>query len=417
VNEAEVEQMTKDPHRDGPVRTGASQHRRRSVRIVSALAAAACVAFISACSSSSPGSGSAAASSGSSGAAASDAAGSAATGAAAAELAKYLGTPRFTAPGPSINVSSLKGETIYSIPQSDTIPFLSETESAEQALAAKLGIHWVEYPTSGTTAEWIRGIDTAIAAKANAILLNALDPRAVLPQIEAAKKAGIPVISAQFFDISQASLVPPALAGFRGDNFAEAARLEADWVIKDTAGRADVLVVENTEQLSTVAMLAAMKAEFAARCPACKVTYINVPSSDWATRIQPDVAAAVTADPSINYVIPVYDPMTQFVVPAIIAAGKQSQIHIATFNGTPAVLKMMQAGGIVRMDIGENLSWLASANLDELFRVMLKQPPLGNEKTALRVFTRQTVGQTGNPPQYDLGFGSSYATGYAKLWG
>lgn len=399
--------MTKDP------RHPRHQPATRRTRILSALVAASSVAFIAACSSSSPGSSSSAGGSSASSAAAS----AADVSGAAADLSSYLGIPKFSAPGAPISVASLKGKTIYSIPQSDTIPFLSETESAEQKIATKLGIHWVEYPTSGTTAEWIRGINAAIAAKAGAILLNALDPRTVLPQIEAAKKAGIPVISAQFFDVSQASMVPSALAGFRGDNFTEAAKLEADWVIKDTGGKADVLVVENTEQLSTVAMLTAMKAEFAAKCPACKVTYVNVPSSDWATRIQPDVAAAITSDPSINYVIPVYDPMTQFVVPAIIAAGKQDQIHIATFNGTPAVLKMMQTGSIVRMDIGENLSWLASANLDELFRVMLKQPPLTNEKTALRVFTSQTVGQTGNPPQFDLGLGSAYASGYAKLWG
>jgi ribose transport system substrate-binding protein len=377
------------------------------------LVAGVSVAILAACSSSSSTSPSGAPTS----SPASSAPSSAATSEASAELAKYLGIPRFTAPGASISVASLAGKTIYSIPQSDAIPFLSETESAEQAIATKLGIHWVEYPTSGTTAEWERGIDTAITAKAGAILLNALDPRAVLPQIEAAKKAGIPVISAQFFDVSQAGMVPSALAGDRADNFTEAAKLEADWVIKDTNGKADVLVVENTEQLSTVAMLTAMKAEFAAKCPTCKVTYVNVPSVDWATRIQPDVSAAITADPSLNYVIPIYDPMTQFVLPAIIAAGKQSQIHIATFNGTPAVLKMMQTGSTVRMDIGENLSWLASANLDELFRAMLGEPPLANENTALRVLTAQTVGQTGNPPQYNLGFGSAYATGYAKLWG
>lgn len=390
--------MTKDPHRPRPV------------RIVYGVVAAASAAFLAACSSS-------ASSSSSSAPATSPAPASSAVSAASADLAKYLGIPQFAVPGAGISVASLKGKTIYSIPQSDTIPFLSETESAEQSIATKLGIHWVEYPTSGTTAEWIRGINSAIAAKAGAILLNALDPRAILPEIENAKKAGIPVISAQFFDVSQASLVPSALAGFRGDSFTEAATLEADWVIKDTGGKADAVVVENTEQLSTVAMLTAMKAEFAAKCPACKVTYINVPSVDWATRIQPDVAAAIIADPSVNYVIPIYDPMTQFVLPAIIAAGKQSQIHIATFNGTPAVLKMMQTGSAVRMDIGENLSWLASANLDELFRVMLKQAPLTNEKTALRVFTNQTVSQTGSPPQYNLGFGTSYSTGYTKLWG
>jgi ribose transport system substrate-binding protein len=342
---------------------------------------------------------------------------SAATAAAAAELATYTGIPAFTAPGAGIDISSLKGKTIYSIPQSAAIPFLSATEQAEKNLATQLGITFVEYPTQGTPAEWIRGINQAIAAKASAILLNALDPRLVAPQVAAAKAAGIPVVSAQFFDISQASQVPATLAASRGDNFTEAAKLEADYVIKDTGGKADVLVVENTEQLSTVAMLTAMKAEFAANCSGCTVKYVNVPSADWATRIQTEVQSAIVADPNLNYVIPIYDPMTQFVLPAITAAGKTGKIHIATFNGTPDALKMLETGDTVRMDIGENLEWLASANLDELFRAMLGKPTLTDEKTALRVFTKSTVGETGNPPAYNLGFGSAYKAGYEKLWG
>jgi ribose transport system substrate-binding protein len=147
------------------------------------------------------------------------------------------------------------------------------------------------------------------------------------------------------------------------------------------------------------------------------VQYINVPSSDWATRIQPDVQSAIVADPNINYVIPIYDPMTQFVVPAITATGKTGKIHVATFNGTPDALKMLASGTVVRMDIGENLEWLASANLDELFRAMLGSAPVANENTALRVFTQQTVSDTGNPPQYNLGFGSAYTAGYDALWG
>jgi ribose transport system substrate-binding protein len=337
--------------------------------------------------------------------------------AATAALAQYAAIPQFSAPGAPIDVASLAGKTIYSITQNAAIPFLAATEDSEKATATSLGIHFVEYPTQGTSAEWIRGINQAIASKASAILLNALDPRLVAPQVKAAQAAGIAVLSEQFFDLSQSAMVPSTLAGSRGDNFTEAAKLEADQAIADTQGKADVLVVENTEQLSTVAMLTSMKAEFAANCPSCKVTYVNVPSSDWATKIQPDVQSAIVADPSLNYVIPIYDPMTQFVIPAITASGKTGKIHVATFNGTPEALKLLQSGTVVRMDIGENLDWLADANLDEAFRAMLGQPTLSDENTALRVFTPDNVGDTGNPPQYNLGFGTSYQEGYASLWG
>jgi len=69
------------------------------------------------------------------------------------------------------------------------------------------------------------------------------------------------------------------------------------------------------------------------------------------------------------------------------------------------------------MDIGENLNWLASANMDEMMRTMLRLPSVANEHTALRVFTKANVAQTGTPPKFNLGFGTAYVSGYDKLWG
>jgi ribose transport system substrate-binding protein len=338
-------------------------------------------------------------------------------GAVGKQLAAYEGIPSFESPGPAINVASLKGKTIYSIPQSTAIPFLSVTEQAEAAIAKRYGINFVEYSTQGQTNQWVQGIDQAISTHAAGIMLNALDPRLVAPQIAAAKAAGIPVENSQFADLTQSSQLPSALSAIRDDKFTEAGTLEAAWAIQATSGHADVVVVENKEQLSTLAMEAAIKSEFATYCPQCKVTYLNVPSTDWATRIQPDVEAALASDPSINYVIPIYDPMSQFVIPAITAAGKTGSVHIATFNGTPFALKDLADNDVITMDIGENMDWLASANLDEMFRTMMGQPAVADEHTPLRVFTKANVGETGNPPAYNLGFGSAYAAGYAALWG
>ena len=373
--------------------------------------------LLAACSSSSGSSSGGASSTAASTAASSAASGSSGVAAAAAELAKYTAIPTFTAPGPAINIAALKGKTVYSIMQSSSNPFLAATETAQKTLADSLGINYVQYTTQGTPAEWIRGINQAIAVKASAILLDALDPRLVAPQVAAAKAAGIPVVSAQFYDLSQVSSASSDLAAVRADNFTEAAKLEADQAIKDTNGKADVVVVENEEQLSTIAMLTSLKAEFAANCPACKVKYINVPSADWATKIQTEVQSAIVSDPGVNYVIPIYDPMSQFVIPAITATSNTNKIHISTFNGIPAVLVLVASGPDVKMDVGENMEWLAYANLDEIFRVMLAQPPLTDEKTALRVFTTDNIADTGNPPAFNKGFGTGYTTGYSTLWG
>ena len=78
--------------------------------------------------------------------------------------------------------------------------------------------------------------------------------------------------------------------------------------------------------------------------PNCKFTYVNAPVPEWSTKIKPSVQSALIADPTINYVIPIYDSMSQFVIPAITITGKKDSVKIATFNGTPFVIDAVRRG-------------------------------------------------------------------------
>jgi ribose transport system substrate-binding protein len=199
--------------------------------------------------------------------------------------------------------------------------------------------------------------------------------------------------------------------------FEQAGELEADWVIADSNGRADVLVITSRDARSTQPLVSGLRQEFRARCASCRVRYVDVPIADWATRIQTNVQSALVRDPKTSYVIPIYDSMSQFVVPAIRAAGAGDRVKIATFNGTPFVLALLEKGQIVAMDAGENLAWLGWAAMDQAFRVVAGARPARSEHTALRVFDSRNVGATGRPPRYDEGYGKAYVTGYRRLWG
>jgi ribose transport system substrate-binding protein len=108
--------------------------------------------------------------------------------------------------------------------------------------------------------------------------------------------------------------------------------------------------------------------------------------------------------------------MCQFVVPAITAAHRVGQVHVATYNGTPFVLKDIQDGDIVRMDVGENLEWLGWADMDAAMRVLAGLKPPTDEQTALRMFTKDNVNSAGKPPAVNRGLGSAYVGGYNRLW-
>lgn len=335
-----------------------------------------------------------------------------------AQIAKYMALPKFTPPGPAFDAKKAKGKTIFSIPVSSANPFTANIEVAMAGAAKLLGIKFVNYTNQAQVPQWVQGMGQAVSRKVNLIdLLGGTDPRVLGPQIKAAQKAKIPVATSHLYDITQR---PVAVNYSIPADYQRAARLEADWVILDTKGKADVVIVTSNEIVPTPAIVKALKSEFAQQCgSACKFTLINAPVPDWSTKIQPQVQSALVKDPKINYVIPIYDSMSQFVVPAITAANRTSSVHIATYNGTPFVMGYLAQGKSVRFEVGENLNWLGWAYIDAEARVLAgeKIARQFNEHTALRAFTPANIKQAGNPPKLSTGYGNAYVVGYKKLWG
>jgi ribose transport system substrate-binding protein len=161
-------------------------------------------------------------------------------------------------------------------------------------------------------------------------------------------------------------------------------------------------------------MLNAMKQEFA-KCSGCKLSIVNVPIPDWATKIQTEVQSALVKDPGVNYVIPFVDGMANFAASGITAAGKKDKVKISTFNGTPEMLKEVKKGDIISADVGENLEWIGYAIVDQSMRIMGGLTPVKSEHVPVRVFDSSNISQTGS--KFTGGWGNSYVGGYQKLWG
>src|SRR6202012_1903003 len=197
------------------------------------------------------------------------------------------------------------------------------------------------------------GLNYGASNKFNLIeLLAGADPRSLGPQIKAARDAGAEVVASPPPGFEQP--VPNGLNGVVPINYKRAGELLAWWTIAKTGGKTNALVLVSNEALSTDSMVSGLKEVFDKQCPECKYNIVNVPIPDWATKIQPTVQSALLADPSINYVVPIYDSMSQFVVPAPTITGKSDSVKIVTFNGPAFVIGMVQRGQ-VEADIGENL--------------------------------------------------------------
>lgn len=345
-----------------------------------------------------------------------------------AQVAAAAALPTFKLHAPAFNMAGIKGKTIFNIPVSSTIPYVVSVDQAAQQLAQKYGAHWVEYTNQGTPTQWTAGINQAIAQHASVIILaQGLTVSLIEPAMQKAKAAGIPIVISHTFQNGQQAAAPPTGPGptvtsltkaFVNVPFWEAARLEADYVIAQTNGKADDLIFTSPEVPPSDGITAAMQNEFKTYCPACKVTVIDVPIADWASKIAPETQSAISSDPNLNWVTPIYDSMSLYASQGITAAGKTGSVHIASYNGTPAVMKLIQDGSVMSMDVGENITWLAYATMDQVGRVLTGAPIVasGDEETPLRIFTKTNINEAGTPPQPGLGYGTAFMTGYNALW-
>ena len=323
---------------------------------------------------------------------------------------------KFVAPGPAIDPSALKGKLIFTIPSSTSIPFCDVVDKQMDAFAQRLGVRHEVWQTQAQIGQWVQGFSTAFAH--NADLINVacgLDPSTVAPQIKEAIARGIPVVAAHTYARGQTTV--PELTGIVWGAYIEAAKLETAWVILQTKGKGNVLVITAPSTANSPFIQKAIEEMFAKYCPNCKVSYAGVNAADWATKVGPTVQSAILADRNLEYIIPIYDGMVQFVMPAIITTGSSAKVKVASFNATPAVLDMMRSGNVVTYNSGEDTTWLAGAILDQDFRVLLKKPLIDYYVAGVRGFTKANVEAAGVPAKFGEGYGGSALKGYEDLWG
>ena len=333
-----------------------------------------------------------------------------------ANLRKYKAVPKFTPPGPAFDAKAKAGgKTLFIIPASSQVPFVATIANHIKRIATPVGVKVTTWQNQGQPSQWVQGMNAAIAQKASAIVLLAgNDPAALQPQIKAAKAKGIPTIVAHLYDENQPSA--PNVGGLINIPYKVAGTLIADQAIVDTKGKANALVVTINQVKSTVPMVAGIRGEFRKYCGDCKLTFTDVTIPEIATKIQPNVQAALTRDPGINYVIALYDSAeVPFVAAAIRAAGRIGRVKVSTFNGTPEILKMVKQGDIVSMNVGENLEWIAYSVVDQSMRIMGGLKPVKSEHVPVRVFDGTNIAQAGS--KFTSGWGTTYIRGYKKLWG
>jgi ribose transport system substrate-binding protein len=330
----------------------------------------------------------------------------------------------FPAPGPALKgVKSLKGKTVWYIPISLSVPVFAIGNSALHTALAKVGVS--EHACSGEAnpSATAACINQAVARGAGAIITDAVPVALAANAFSNAESHHIPVLIVN--QLPPPRGVPGAVKGVGNDKLAYAllqdsalVGAEADWVIADSHGKANALVMPFTDSPSTLAYAARAESIFRRDCPGCTVAVQKVGLAN-ATLIPSQTSAALLKHQGIQYVMPEFDAVLQPVGQGIQQTSSSQHPMLVTAGGDLPALQEIKAGRLA-LDVGEDFPYEGWADADEVMRMMLGMPVV-TEHVPVRLFSAANVRSLRLTPAAQASgewYGSSaYSTMFEHLWG
>lgn len=334
-----------------------------------------------------------------------------------AQIAKYEAVPAtITAPGPALtNESSLQGKPVWFIPLGIDIPyFAAVTAGAEQAAkAAGLSLHVCdgnENPSTITTC-----MNQAATSGAAGVIADGFTPAFVQPAVNNLAAHHIPLV-----DADHAQGGGNDTLAYLGNNSYLQSDLAADWIIANSGGKADILVVEHTEDPVTSSFMTAGSLPLLAKyCPGCKIKIIKT-TAEQLNLLPSAIDTALVQDPGVNYIFTEFDEDMSAAVSALQQSSGGASIKISSATGLLPDLQRIKDGSYQYADAGNNPAFVGWAALDQLMRMMLKMTPIDNEWVPVRLFDSNNIGSvslTAAAFQSGAWYGNtSYQQTFESLW-
>lgn len=325
----------------------------------------------------------------------------------------------FTAAGEPLDVASAAaGKSVVILSISDAIPILDQWGTSIEKALEEYGVKVTRADAKTNPEQAARAMEQAISSGASAVILNAVPPELIGPQIADAAKAGIPVISTNDTAEPDADPDVPGVAVDVSFDYRIPARLMADWFIADSEGQGVGLSYLSEGQASSPVMKKAIEDEVAELCAGCKVSFEDAQIPSWFDGgLQNNARNALASNASLTHVLPIYDAMTLAVDPAVAASGKK--VEVGSFNATPAVMQNLAGGSsAVKLDVGCPNDWFSLATADATFRLLAGEEPPGDYGITCRVFDESNIGDIDPSVEKSTDwYGIDFDAEFGKLWG
>lgn len=329
-------------------------------------------------------------------------------------IAQYSQPPQFLLDAPPVDARAImEGKKIFFIPYNGSNPFgvgMCERAIEQLELMGAEGFMW---ESSGTADNWSQGIQSAISQDYDLVsLMAAINPGVLANSWELLKEAGIPLLTEHYGQPG-----PIDSADYRlGVDCYNTGEIMAAWCILKGGPDVKVAILSEYDTENGPMLAKGITDTFDKYAPNAYYEEIIVPVNDWATKAQAETQNAIQRISGLDYVIPIYDSMSQYVYPGIEMAGATDTVKIVSYNATPFVVDMMREGK-VEMLVGESMNWIAYATVDMIIRILGGEEVIMDEMIGRYIFTQENAEEAGVPADYALGYGDAYMKGYHKLWG
>jgi hypothetical protein len=317
----------------------------------------------------------------------------------------------FAYPGNAFDASAASGKKVAMISINDQIPVLKQWTDTIKAGLESQGVTVTQTSDAGGVIDPLpKFFAQAVTDKVDLIITNAV-PAGLIPLDDI---GDIPVMTTNQ-TAAPGVAVADGIAADPSFDYTIAASLMADWFCVTGAGAGNAVVWGSEGQASSPIMIQTIKDRVAAICPDAKVDYQDAPLATWFDGTLDGVAKnAVTADPSITHLMPIYDGMSFATGAGLDAAG--SAAIQSSFNMTPAV-----AAGIgttsVKMDVGCPNDWFSYATVDAGLRLLTGNAVPDNYGITCKVFDESNIGSIDASVEDSVDwYGIDFAAEFAKFW-
>jgi ABC-type sugar transport system substrate-binding protein len=164
----------------------------------------------------------------------------------------------------------------------------------------------------------------------------------------------------------------------------------------------------------------AYEAELKRLCADCPSESVDIPIPQWATGIQPAVTTALSSNPDLNVVAPVYDLMFPAVSAAIAAAQATGNVGMVSTDAILPALQAMTEDPNIIVDAGAPTEWMGWLAFDQWLRSENGLPPAEDTVVPMRAFTQEvakTLDLTENANETSWFTDVDLQSEFSKLWG